>query len=78
MSELKIVPPQSYGPYERIINCLVYFPILVPFPLVVFNTWQKPLIDPNRRVCGIGFGILITIHNKYTLSFGLWKCGTIT
>ena len=31
----------------------------------------------NRRVCGIRFGILITVHNKYTLILRLWKCGTI-
>ena len=78
MSELKIVPLQSYSSYKRIINCLVYFPVIIPFPLVVFNTWPKPLNIPNRRVCDICFGILITVHNKYTLILGLWKCGTIT
>ena len=39
--------------------------------------FKLPVNVLNRRVCGICFGILITVDNKYTLILGLWKCGTI-
>ena len=38
---------------------------------------EKRINVLNRRVCGICFGILITVDNKYSLILGLWKCGTI-
>ena len=36
---------QPHGPYQCIINCFLYFPIGIDFPLFVFNNWQKPFND---------------------------------